>query len=141
VSEAIGWPIRIWLGCFALDLAIVLSLGVVLSNQGIFILLVILLLLTIIAASRTRLRIRVSENSLEVGNANIAPQYILKIELLDDQQMRLERGIALDPRAFLAIRFWVKDGIKVYLKDARDPTPYWLISTRKGNEIKKLLNR
>jgi hypothetical protein len=53
--------------------------------------------------------------------------------------MRNERGILLNPKAFLALRFWIKTGVKIYLSDDRDPTPYWLISSRKGNLIKDTL--
>ena len=55
--------------------------------------------------------------------------------------MKHERGPGLNPRAFLAIRFWIKGGIKVTLNDARDPTPYWLVSTKKAEEIKSALGK
>jgi len=44
-----------------------------------------------------------------------------------------------DPAAFLAIKFWVSTGVKITLKDQRDPTPYWLVSCKKGRELKSIL--
>jgi len=46
-----------------------------------------------------------------------------------------------NPRAYLALRFWVKTGVKIELADPADPTPYWLISTKKGRELKENITR
>lgn len=84
------------------------------------------------------LEIRV-DNQLRVGRAHIETHYISKVELLDKEAMALARTREADPAAFLAIRFWCPIGIKVVINDPRDTTPYWLISTRKGVEIKNAL--
>jgi hypothetical protein len=55
--------------------------------------------------------------------------------------MRLLRTRDADPAAFLAIKFWVSTGVKITLNDQRDPTPYWLISCKKMNELKNTLCR
>jgi len=54
------------------------------------------------------------------------------------QFLRL-RGPDADPAAFNASRYWVKTGVKVELKDKADPTPYWLISSRKPKALAKCL--
>jgi hypothetical protein len=41
--------------------------------------------------------------------------------------------------AFLAIRFWSSKAVKVQVTDARDKTPYWLITTKNGKELLKAL--
>lgn len=46
------------------------------------------------------------------------------------EDARLERGQKLDARAWLLIRGWVDPVVRVPLTDPRDPTPYWLVSTR-----------
>jgi hypothetical protein len=38
------------------------------------------------------------------------------------------------------MNFWVKTGVKVALQDKNDPTPYWLISSRKATELVKALS-
>ncbi|NCZ73340.1 MAG: DUF3093 family protein, partial [Actinobacteria bacterium] len=43
------------------------------------------------------------------------------------------------PTAHLALRFWVKTGVKITISDHRDPTPYWLLSSRKSDEIVRAL--
>ncbi|MEQ1734861.1 MAG: DUF3093 domain-containing protein, partial [Rhodoglobus sp.] len=42
----------------------------------------------------------------------------------------LERGQKLDARAWLLIRGWVDPVVRVHLTDPKDPTPYWLVSSR-----------
>jgi len=50
------------------------------------------------------------------------------------------RGVQADPACFNATRFWVSTGVKVEIKDKSDPTPYWLISSRKGKSLAACLN-
>jgi hypothetical protein len=45
------------------------------------------------------------------------------------------RGVDLDARAFLKIRPWVKPVVRIELDDDNDPTPYWLVSTRRPKEL------
>jgi hypothetical protein len=52
-------------------------------------------------------------------------------EAFSGDEARLERGQRLDARAWLLIRGWVDPVVRVQLVDERDPTPYWLISTRR----------
>jgi hypothetical protein len=41
--------------------------------------------------------------------------------------------------AYLAIRFWKSKAVKLQVLDDRDRTPYWLITTNKGQELVKAL--
>lgn len=54
---------------------------------------------------------------------------------------RHERGPGLDARAHLCIRGWVDPVVKVALRDPADPTPYWLVSSRRPEELAGLLSR
>jgi hypothetical protein len=55
--------------------------------------------------------------------------------------MRLLRTRDADPAAYLAIKFWEPRGLRIELNDARDKTPYWLVTSKRGEEIAALLNR
>lgn len=44
-------------------------------------------------------------------------------------------GRQLDPAAYLVHRSWVKTMVLVVLDDPDDPTPYWLVSTRRPAEL------
>lgn len=137
MRERINWPIWLWALILALDISILLAIGVAMTDSMLAASAMLLLCLTIFFSQRTRLSIELSDGWLRVGKARIELRYIEKIELLDESAMRRERGIGLDARAFLAIRFWVKSGVKIFLNDKRDPTPYWLISTCKGRELQR----
>ena len=52
-----------------------------------------------------------------------------------------ERGPNLDARAWLMIRGYVDDVVKVpLLAAAEDPAPYWIVSTRHGRELAAAIN-
>ena len=51
----------------------------------------------------------------------------------------LALATATGPRAFLVIRGWVDPVVRVTLDDPNDPTPYWLISTRRPEELVRVL--
>jgi hypothetical protein len=76
---------------------------------------------------------------LYVGNAKIEVKYIKSAKELNQSQFLKLRGPDADPAAFNASRYWVKTGVKVELKDKSDPTPYWLISSRKPKALAKCL--
>ena len=141
MREVIRWPIRVWLLFIFLDIAILLSIGVVLTDFTLIVFALALLTLTILFSFKSRLQLRVTKDSLTAGPATLESKNIKEIIVLDEAAMRFERGSGIDPRAFLALRFWVKGGVKVILDDPRDPTPYWLISTRKPEELKAQLQK
>ena len=72
---------------------------------------------------------------LQAGRARLDYRYIDRIEPVTRERARDEKGILLDARAHLVIRPWITTAVKVYLDDARDPTPYWLVSTRKPQTV------
>ncbi|MBM7504955.1 DUF3093 domain-containing protein [Agromyces aurantiacus] len=53
---------------------------------------------------------------------------------------RIERGTGLDARAFLVIRGWIRDVVRVPIEDPADPAPYWLVSTRRADELAAAIN-
>ena len=87
----------------------------------------------------TSLTIEVNDKELRVGKAHIHLSYIGQCVDLDAQAIRQARTRDADPQAFLAIRFWATKGVKIAINDARDQTPYWLVSSNRGAELIKAL--
>jgi hypothetical protein len=83
----------------------------------------------------------VDASELRVAGAHIDLKYIKSATALDRDQLRRARTREADPAAFLAFNFWVSTGVKVILEDPRDPTPYWLITTRRAKELTSTLCR
>jgi hypothetical protein len=46
-----------------------------------------------------------------------------------------------DPAAFVAVRPWIGPGVQLWLDDANDPTPYWVVSTRHPDQVLAALRR
>ena len=80
-------------------------------------------------------RISISESVLRIDKAHIDRKYLGKVTVLDSDAMRLLRTRDADPAAYLAIKFWASEGIKVEITDPRDTTPYWLITSKRGEEL------
>ena len=77
---------------------------------------------------------------LYVGNAKIEIKYLKKATPLYKSDFLKLRGRNADPAAFNGTRFWVSTGVKVEINDKKDPTPYWLISSRKAKLLASKLN-
>ena len=76
---------------------------------------------------------------MRVDKAHIELKYLGKVSVLDSDAMRLLRTRDADPAAFLAIKFWASKGIKIEVIDPRDTTPYWLITSKRGEKLAALL--
>lgn len=79
--------------------------------------------------------IEVAEGELRAGRAHIPLDLVGEPSAHVGQQAFAERGPRLDARAYLVIRGWVKDVVRVPIEDPEDPTPYWLLSSRRPNDI------
>ena len=83
--------------------------------------------------------IHVGSSNLTVGRANIPRNLLGNIEEIAKDQIFSERGPNLDPAAYKVFQGTVKTAIKITVHDSKDPTPYWIISTRKPAQLAKLL--
>lgn len=85
--------------------------------------------------------ILVSEDRLSVNKARIQIAEIAKTVAIDRNEAFEERTSRLDSRAYLVIKSSVPTYLKIFLKsNPDDQTPYWLVSTRRSTELKKLLD-
>ncbi len=135
MREILRWPLWIWLLVLGLDFSIVLAIWAALGNSATWFSLFISILLSGFFYQFTKLKIEVINETLYVGRANIEKRHLGAIENLNDEQMRYLRGPGMNPAAFLALRFWVKGGVKITVNDQRDPTPYWLVSTKNPEKL------
>ena len=94
-------------------------------------------LVAIYAATST---ITVDERELRIKKAHIEKNYCGEISIIDKKEFAFLRTRGADPAAYLATTFWISKGIKVAVLDSRDSTPYWLISTKQAQALKKALS-
>jgi hypothetical protein len=67
---------------------------------------------------------------LRAGRARVEAGYLGTVEVLDEQATRRTAGVDADARAYLLLRPYLKEAVKVELRDPADPAPYWLLCTR-----------
>jgi hypothetical protein len=83
--------------------------------------------------------IQVGSSHLTVARAKIPRNLLGKIEEIAKDQIFSERGPRLDPAAHKVFQGTVKTAIKITVNDPNDPTPYWIISTRKPAQLAEVL--
>jgi hypothetical protein len=135
--EQLSWGFGVWSFIAMLCLSIYLSIWAPLGNLAAIMVTAISLCAAFALSIKMRTTIYVTKQMLHVNKAKIDLKYIKSVTALTPVEYKKMIGVAADPAAFLAINFWVKSGVKVELKDKKDPTPYWLISSRNP---KKLVN-
>jgi hypothetical protein len=139
--EVIRPPLWLLAFIYFMFLSLVIAVWAALGNFSALVSLLLLTAALFLIAIRSKSEVLVSGGELRAGGAHINVKYLGDIETLSQDQMRLLRTRDADPAAFLAIKFWVSTGVKITLNDQRDPTPYWLISCKKMDELKNTLCR
>jgi len=139
-SEKLSWPIWLWAFIAFMSGSIDLAVWAALSGPTTFAVTLISALLIIYANQKSALQITVTKGWLLVGPAAIERAFIHNFQALDSTELRIARGVEIDPACFMELRFWVNRGIKILIRDPKDQTPYWLVSTNNGSELVKLLN-
>ncbi|PFG19545.1 DUF3093 domain-containing protein [Serinibacter salmoneus] len=72
---------------------------------------------------------------LRVGPAFLDAWSIGEVTALDAEGTRLVLGPQADARAYLAHRGWISTAVKITVVDSEDPTPYWVVSTRRPEQL------
>jgi Protein of unknown function (DUF3093) len=85
------------------------------------------------------LRVRVTDDEFQVADARLPLRFVREVVAIDAAGRRELLGPAGDPLAFLVMRPWIGTAVQVVLDDPEDPTPYWLVSTRKPIELAQAL--
>ena len=83
--------------------------------------------------------IKVGKSTFTVGRASIPRTLLGKIDEIAKDQIFQERGPKLDPAAYKVFQGTVKTALKIAIKDSEDPTPYWIVSTRRPAQLATVL--
>jgi hypothetical protein len=139
-AERINWPVWLWLFIAMMIASIYLTFWAPFGNIVAAIVCLLISSTLVYSARKSALEIVVINDWLYVGNAKIECKHIKKATALKREEFLKLRGQNADPAAFNATRFWISTGVQVELKDKNDPTPYWLIATRKPKKLAAVLN-
>jgi hypothetical protein len=80
-------------------------------------------------------RVSVAGGMFEAGSARIPVHLLADPQALDAAATRRAAGVEADARAYLLLRPYVPQSVRVRVVDPADPTPYWLVSTRHPSEL------
>lgn len=77
----------------------------------------------------------VKDGWLTAGPARIEGRFISGVEVLDREQTRRRMGPDADARAFASHRDHARGSVCLTIDDPRDPTPYWLVSSDRAEDL------
>jgi hypothetical protein len=140
-TEVLRPPIWVLAFIYFMFLSLVIAIWAAFDTTSTMVAFAIATLAIPVVAQSLTSRIHVDQNELRVDKAHIELEYLGKVTVLDSDAMRLLRTRDADPAAFLAIKFWASKGIKIEVIDPRDTTPYWLITSKRGEKLAALLTK
>src|SRR5690606_5470079 len=79
--------------------------------------------------------VEVADRELRAGRARLSLSLVGEVVAAHGADAVRERGTDLHADAWLLIRGWLPDLVRVELTDPSDPTPYWLISSRRADDL------
>jgi len=86
------------------------------------------------------LRVEVTERELLAGRARLEWEYCGAATALTAEEARRLHGVDADPSAYLQVRPYIATAVRVEIRDAADPTPYWLLSSRRPQALAESIN-
>jgi hypothetical protein len=92
---------------------------------------VLLPLAVILLSAGSRGSIRVADGLLHVPGARIPIAQLADGVVLDREAFRVQTGPMADPNAFVISRPWLHAAVRLTVDDPDDPTPYWVVGTRR----------
>jgi hypothetical protein len=79
--------------------------------------------------------IEVTGTVLRAGNDTLALSEADQVIALDEKQAAALRGPKADPAAHLLLRPYLKRAVYISLADPSEGVPYWLVATRRPEEL------
>jgi hypothetical protein len=134
--EKLRVPLRWWvqatmfLASIWLALVVALPAAVAWTATGVLTLSVLALFLGYGAAE-----VRVADGVFHAGRAAIPVGFLAAPTAHDAETTKRLIGVDANARAYLLLRPYVKRSVQVAVNDPADPVPYWLVSTRRPEEL------
>ena len=135
-DERLGVPLRWWVQGTMLVAALWLALVVALPGPAAWVCSgIALALLAALLLSYGGARVSVADGWFRAGRARIEGVHLGRVSALDPEETRRVAGPEADARAYLLLRPYLKRAVRVEIADPDDPAPYWLVSSRRPEEL------
>src|SRR6185312_658771 len=137
--ERLTVPIMWWVLASLFALSVLLAVGAYLGPVwGIGTALATVMVATAIYISAAVV-ISIDAREIRIGRASIEHAYIASSQALAAEEARQRAGVGADARAHLVLRPYVRTAVEITLDDPDDPVPYWLVSTRRPQQLAEAL--
>ena len=135
-SERLSTPL--WWYPFALGVAAILAAQFRIADHDLTVWIPFGVLLpgaVLVVWAMGRNRVVVDSVELRVRDAHLPLSAVETVITLDATTLRRLVGRYGDPAAFLSMRPWIGPGVQIVLADPDDPTPYWIVSSRRPESL------
>ncbi|MET8373306.1 DUF3093 domain-containing protein [Micromonospora profundi] len=139
-AERLDLPWWLWLA--GLLAAALLAVEIWMGGSGVRAWMPFAVLLPVTAAGLWwlgRIRVAVTDSELQVDDARLPVGFVADVIALDADGRREVLGVGADPLAFVVQRPWISGAVQVVLNDPADPTPFWVVSSRRPVELAEAL--
>jgi hypothetical protein len=134
-------PIGVWLFAGLIAGSLGVATGAALGQLSGWIIFAVLFLPAALLLQKSTVTIEVTPGELRVDQARLPLQFAGDITPLDKAAARRQRGPELDPACHLVLRGWVSTAIRIEVIDPDDSVPYWYISTRDPEGLKRAIDQ
>ena len=139
-DERLGVPLRWWVQGTMLVATLWLAVAVAMPAVAAWIVTAVALAVLALGLwSYGAARISVADGTFRAGRAHIEARHVGTAVPLDAEETRRTAGAEADARAYLLLRPYLKRAVKVEITDPADPAPYWLVCTRRPEELARAL--
>ena len=141
-AERLSVPLRWWVqgtmlvATFWLALAVAVPWNAAWTISGLALALMAAMFITYGSA-----RVEVRDGWFRAGRARIEIGHLGAATSLDAEATRRTAGRDADARAYLLLRPYLPRAVRVEITDPADPAPYWLVSSRRPEELAGALSR
>ena len=135
-DERLSVPVRWWalatmfLATVLIAFLVATPLWVALATTGVLVVLTVALFVGYGAA-----RVCVDDGVFRAGPAQVPVRLLGDVSALDPEATGRLAGVDADARAYLLLRPYLRRSVRVDLADPADPTPYWLVSSRRPAQL------
>lgn len=144
VTHRPGYSERLWPNWRGLGLAVVfiasvgIAVGAVNLTAGV-ITCVVTTIAMAIALYLYAAVVRVDDDRLIAGRASIPVEFTGTVTILGPAEVKTQLGPGSDARTYAVLRSKIRNAVLVEITDPQDPTPCWLISTRRPTLLEHAL--
>lgn len=128
-------PVPWWAGALGLGVLVAAEVAGVTPGSRAVPFLVVLPITALLLSVGSRGSVTVKAGVLHVPGARIPIARLDHGVVLDREAFRQQTGPMADARAFVVSRPWLHTAVRLMLDDPEDPTPYWVVGTRKPQEL------